>query len=309
MISTKETHMSTRIGPSVLALLMLLPLAVPAQPSDTLPPLVSAEWLKKHSDDPDLVILHVAFSRRDYLREHIPGARFMWFSWLSPSTPEGSTEMAPVDDARRVLEDLRLTDRSRVVVYFTGSNLTTATRTIFAFRHSGLDGHVSLLDGGLEAWKRSGGPTTRETPSVSASTLTLTVRPDLIASADDVLHAIGDPSVTIIDARSKNFYEGTGGGTRPGHVKGAISLPYSSLVDSVNAFKSINELEHLFQEAGVRPGSTIVAYCHVGQQATVVLHAAWMLGFPVRLYDGSFEEWAALDEARYPVETASSAKP
>ncbi len=268
-----------------------------------MPPTVSALWLIDRHSEPDLVILHVAFNRRDYLREHIPDARFIWFSWLSPSTPDGSTEMAPPEEARRVLQDLGLSNDSRVVVYFTGGTVSTTTRTILSLDYFGFDGRVALLDGGIEAWKRAGGAVTTEVPQVLRTSLTLSTLGQFVTTADEVRASLGDPSVTIIDARSANFYEGSGGGTRPGHIKGAISLPYTSVVDSLNQYKPVAALERIFRDAGVKKGSTVVAYCHVGQQATVILHAARMLGFPVRLYDGSYEEWSSLDPELYPVES------
>lgn len=285
-----------------VTLLLLLSTVLPAQPPEGLPPLVTASWLQAQMEDPDLVILHVAFNRRDYAREHIPGARFIWFSWLSPSTPDGSTELAPTADAQRVLEELGITDRSKIVVYFTGNTLATTTRTIFSLLYYGFEGRVALLDGGIGSWKRAGGSVTKDAPVVQKTSMPLSPRPALVADAEYVRRHLADPTVTIIDARAKNFYEGSGGGPRPGHVKGAISLPFSSITDSLGEFKDRKQIESIFAEAGVRKGSTVVAYCHVGQQATVVLLAARMLGFPVRLYDGSFEEWSSLDDDRYPVE-------
>ena len=47
----------------------------------------------------------------------------------------------------------------------------------------------------------------------------------------------------------------------------------------------------------VKPGDTVVAYCHVGQQASATLFAARSLGLKALLYDGSFEEWSRLDGA------------
>jgi thiosulfate/3-mercaptopyruvate sulfurtransferase len=43
--------------------------------------------------------------------------------------------------------------------------------------------------------------------------------------------------------------------------------------------------------AGVKPGDTVVGYCHIGQQATAMLFAARTLGYNVLLYDGSFTNW------------------
>lgn len=281
-----------------------------AQPANPMPAVVSPEWLKQHQGEPDLVVLHVAFNRREYVREHIPGARFIWFSWLSPSTPDGSTEMASASYAEQVLEGLGLTSSSRVVVYFTGNTISTTTRTIYSLMFFGFEGRVALLDGGLEGWKRSGGSVTSDMPSVASSDVSVTTQPELMADAEFIRQHLTDPSVTIVDARAKNFYEGSGSGMRPGHIKGAVNIPFSSIADTLNRIKTSEELEKIFRDAGVKKGNTIVAYCHVGQQATVVLTAARILGHPVRLYDGSFEEWPNLDESLYPVEqTPASDKP
>ena len=76
-------------------------------------------------------------------------------------------------------------------------------------------------------------------------------------------------------------------------------MPFSDTVDQANRLKPAAELQKLFADAGVEPGDTVVAYCHIGQQATQVILAARTLGLKVLLYDGSFEEWSRKD---YPVE-------
>ena len=43
--------------------------------------------------------------------------------------------------------------------------------------------------------------------------------------------------------------------------------------------------------AGIRPGDTVVSYCHIGQQATVLFFAASRLGYKALLYDGSWDDW------------------
>jgi len=71
-------------------------------------------------------------------------------------------------------------------------------------------------------------------------------------------------------------------------------------------FKSATDLAALFHAAGVKTGDTVIGYCHIGQQATAMLFAARAIGIPVRLYDGSFEDWA---RRNWPVETVATKAP
>jgi thiosulfate/3-mercaptopyruvate sulfurtransferase len=87
---------------------------------------------------------------------------------------------------------------------------------------------------------------------------------------------------------------------RTGHIAGAKSVPFTGIADDENVFRSQSDLAALFAKAGVKPGDTVVGYCHIGQQATGTLFAARLLGYPVKLYDGSFEDWSA--HADLPVE-------
>jgi thiosulfate/3-mercaptopyruvate sulfurtransferase len=74
-------------------------------------------------------------------------------------------------------------------------------------------------------------------------------------------------------------------------------LPYeNSFTDEKPyLFKSDAELEKLFRDAGMDPGRTTVVYCGSGIRASVNYLTASHLGFPVLLYDGSYQEWDRLD--------------
>jgi thiosulfate/3-mercaptopyruvate sulfurtransferase len=100
----------------------------------------------------------------------------------------------------------------------------------------------------------------------------------------------------LIDARAVSFYEGAQEGgnqtiRKKGHIPGARSLYYLSVLDSTGVFLKPEALRERFTAAGWKPGDSVIAYCHVGQQATMVVFAARTLGIDVKLYDGSFDDW------------------
>jgi len=179
---------------------------------------------------------------------------------------------------------------------------------LLAFTYYGFGDRVAFLDGGFEAWRSENRPVSKETPVVTRGSLQLTVHPEVLATAEMLKNNLTNPDVVIIDARNKNFYDGEGGGiSRQGHIKGAKSLPFSSVVDSLNKFKDMATLQKLFQDAGIKPGDKLISYCHVGQQATVVYLVARLLGYEAAVYDGSFEDWNTRDDD-YPVEKTTKPK-
>ena len=149
-------------------------------------------------------------------------------------------------------------------------------------------------------------PTLRSAPPVSARPL---VQPRARTAPRPMTPPPANAS-DILDGRTSNFYDGGSiGGQhgekhRRGHVKSAKNVPYDQISDDHDTIKSNAALQALFTKAGVKPGDTVIGYCHIGQQATAMLFAARLLGHPVLLYDGSFQDWSRHTE--YPVETAGS---
>jgi thiosulfate/3-mercaptopyruvate sulfurtransferase len=270
-----------------------------AQPADG-SLLVSSGWLASHLRDPNLVLLHVG-DRAEYDAKHIAGARYVGLDQISVSDRSGTgltLELPPADKLQSALAGLGISNDSRIVVYYGNDRVSPTTRVIFTLDYAGLGDRVSLLDGGMPAWVRDGHEVTDVVPPARTGTLAVLKTKPLVASADFVRDRIGKSGVSIIDGRATSLYDGIqtgGGGARPhktGHITGAKSVPFSEITDAQLRVKSKSDLAALFSKAGVQPSDTIVAYCHIGQQATAVIFAARLLGHPVVLYDGSFEDWS-----------------
>jgi len=286
-----------------MVLFIAVPSASNAQEQKDL--IVTTDWLAANLNDPGLVILHVANTRREYLNGHIPGARFLWTGWFAQDNPELTFEVVPVSKLVSAIEDLGITNNSKIILCFSRSSVTMATRMFVTLDYAGLGTQTAFLDGGFELWKAENRRVSKEVPDVKRSTFAPVIKNSAVVTVETVRSAIGNPNTAIIDARSERFYQGQPGGfSRGGHVPGAVNIPFSSIVDSTNKFLSYAELKMLFEKAGVIKGKRIITYCHIGQQATLVYFASRYLGHEASLYDGSFEDWSSREEL--PVETPPS---
>ena len=260
---------------------------------------VDAKWLAAHVKDPGIVLLHVG-DADEYAAGHIPGARHVTLDDVSVSehTKTGlMLEMPATEDLRARLQKLGISDDSTIVVYYGKDWVSPSTRVVFTLQYAGLADQTKLLDGGMGAWVRAGGTLSKDAPSAQSGKLSpLHVQPIVVDAAFVHSHA-GAKGFAVVDARNTEFYDGSQNNQhmnekqRAGHIHGALSLPFVDPYDDLS-LKRPAALQALFTKAGVKPHDTVIAYCHIGMQATALLFAAQSLGHPVLLYDGSFQDWS-----------------
>jgi thiosulfate/3-mercaptopyruvate sulfurtransferase len=291
---------------AAIAALLLLPAAASAQVAngssrDKL--VVSTAWLAEHLTDRDLVVLQVG-RKATYDTGHVPGARLVDFDGGALHGGHGmdgglTLEMPAAEDLRTQLAALGIANDSRIVVVAADNYWSPSTRVMLTLDYAGLD-NVSWLDGGLGGWTAAGRSLSAAAPPAKTGTLApLKIRPVVVDAAFVQSH-VKTPGFVVVDARNTPFYDGTrAGGTPPtaGHIPGAVSAPFDQFARGDDAkgetwLKPAAEIEALFASAGVKPGDTVVAYCHIGQQATATLFAARSVGHNVLLYDGSFQDWS-----------------
>ena len=267
-----------------------------AQPTAQAEPWVSTAWLESHLHDPNLILLQVG-EESQYKSAHIPGARFVRLADVAATSGVLSLEMPTASELRQRLQGLGISDGSRVVVYFGNDQVSVATRILFTLQSARLGAHADLLDGGMPKWHREGRALTDQPTAITRpGTLTpFNLQPTIVDVAFVRAHA-RQPGYVLIDARAAMYYDGleesgADGHPRRGHIPGAHNLPFTGITNDDLTLKNPAELLALFRNAGVMPGDRVIAYCHIGQQATAVLFAARAVGIDAVLYDGSFEDW------------------
>lgn len=257
------------------------------------PIIVSPQWLQEHRQDPNLVILYTGFVvKADFDREHIEGSRFLWPEWLAYNTPDANMNAPDTKQATRVLQDLGINRDSRIVICHRGADVTIAARMFLSLEYFGLKGKVHFLNGGLEAWKKAGYPVTNKPSIFKKGNYVATVDPVLVKK-EYVVQALQTGSSEVVDARLKRWYDGDiTGNPRDGHITGAKNIPFPDMVDSTNRIKPIDSLQNRFVPVVPNRQKEIVLYCFIGQTACVDYLAARALGYPVKVYDGSLQEWS-----------------
>ncbi len=259
--------------------------------------LVSPQWLNEHKQDPKLVVLQVSYLQFDYDREHIPGSRYLWTGWLAPDSPTGAYNMPDAKTATDVLQRLGINSDSYIVVSHMRNEVSPAARMFLTLENLGLKGKVSFLNGGLEAWKKEGYAVTKEIPVVKKGNIT--VKPgDILVDKDYVLKTMNSGKGVIVDARMKRYYDGEPvGNPRDGHIKGALNIPYPDMINQTTyLFKPVDSLSYYFTPVVPDKNKEIVTYCFIGQTASVIYMTGRILGYDVKLYDGSLQEWSRIEE-------------
>lgn len=259
--------------------------------------LITTARLSEMMKDPAVAVLMVAQSQRDYDKAHIPGSRFLWPGWLSASNPDLSTQILPIDQIEPVLQTAGVSNASTIVLVSSGGNNAATARVYAVLDYLGMGERTFVLDGGIDVWQSEGRPVTKDRPVVPRGSFRAKIRTDAVADIDFVNGHAGKPGFAIVDARGASAYNARPAvGTRGGHIPGARNISSTVVIDSTSRYVAGDSLRSLFTKAGVRPGDEVISYCQVGYSASVIYLVAKELGYKVRLYDGSFEDWNSRDD-------------
>lgn len=274
-------------------------------------PVVSVEWLRDNIYKPEIMILdgswYMPASNRngfqEYLEECLPKAQFFDFDKKIKALTTTLPHMLPsVDNFCQEVKKLGIKTGQALIVY-DGAGLFSAARVWWMFKVMGYD-NVAILDGGLPAWKRAAYPVEKGSDQrslSSADTFVATLKADWLADWQYVFTHLYSPKCQILDARSKGRFLGLEPepreGLPSGHMPRAKNLPFTELLDDEGYLLPKETLARIFSLL-LTPEKELVVSCGSGVTSAILALVAFWLGYPkIRLYDGSWTEWAEKKES------------
>ncbi|MCW2532655.1 MAG: putative thiosulfate sulfurtransferase sseB [Blastococcus sp.] len=242
--------------------------------------------------------------REKYLAGHLPGAVFVDLETELADPPSAASGRHPLPSLQRLQSAARrwgIRDGDAVVAYDATGGLAAA-RGWWLLRWGGLP-DVRLLDGGLDAWRRAGGPVEPGDVVPEPGDVMLTGGGMPVLTIDEAASLPASGGV-LLDARAGERYRGEVEPIDPraGHVPGATSAPTTENLAADGTFRPPGELAERFDTLGVRPGGDVAVYCGSGVTAAHEVAALAAAGIEAALWPGSWSQWSA-DPAR-PVATA-----
>ncbi|MEC4576351.1 sulfurtransferase [Streptomyces virginiae] len=264
----------------------------PATPA----PLVGADWLAARLGAPGLVVLDASVGAHRAAGHRIAAARpFDLDGALSDHAAPVPHTMPGPAGFTEALRSLGVDDTDTVVVYDCAGVYSSA-RAWWMLRAMGFD-RAAVLDGGLPAWTAAGLPVEATAPEYAGprGTFTARPRPGLFVDAETVAAALSDPAAAVLDARTRERFEGTAPEPRPGlrggHMPGAVSLPFGELQGPDGLMRPPGELRAAF-EAAAGGRERLRFSCGSGVTACVLALGAELAGYrDLAVYDGSWSEW------------------
>ncbi len=262
--------------------------------------LVTTQWAEENLDTPGVVFAEVDEDTTAYDGGHIRGA--VKFDWRKDLQDGVRRDFVSKEGFEKLLSEKGISNDDRVILYGGNNNWFAA----YAYWYFKLYGHenVQLLDGGRKKWELDGrelnsDDVKRDTTDYQAKDQDLSLR----AFRDEVVQSIG--AKNFVDVRSPDEFSGKllapahlpqEQSQVPGHIPGALNVPWAKVANEDGTFKSEGEIDELYKEQGIDAGKGTIAYCRIGERSSIAWFALHeLLGHQdVKNYDGSWTEYGSL---------------
>lgn len=260
-----------------------------------------------------LVVIDTRGGYKDYFRSHLPRAHHLNFDTLRGTDLGVPVQYLPDDLTRPLLVRAGVHREKTHIVYATGASLPndeilSASMVAYVLEKFGVE-KILLVDGGLAQWTKANLPVTQAYHGNPPGLLPDAGNSAIGIAIDELMEIKDREGVVLVDARPANEYAGEDDiWLRKGHIPGAISFHWARLMEKENTheFLPFDRVKNELEKAGLTPDKEIIVYCGTSREGSLLrFYLRHVAGCPkVRLYEGSWKEYAALQQ--YPAETGNT---
>ncbi|MBQ4801350.1 sulfurtransferase [Aquimarina sp. MMG015] len=269
-------------------------------------PIVSVDWVFKHLDHPDLIILDASIKKvtssvASDQELQIPKARFFDIKKSFSDQDSNLPNMFPSSDFfEKNCRKLGINTNSKIVVYDT-LGIYSSPRAWWMFTSLGHK-NVAVLNGGLPEWIKSELPTENKGSATKfpLGNFKINDHSKYTVDAKNILFEMNSTKSVILDARSFGRFKAIDPEPRNdlkgGHIPNSLSLPYTKVLQHGKMLPT-KELIRLLDDFEIE-NKKLIFSCGSGITACVILLAAHLAGYTdLWIYDGSWSEWGQLKDA------------
>jgi len=209
--------------------------------------------------------------------------------------------MVEIKDWEEILSKMGIKNEDKIIIY-DNSDVISSCRCWFNFIYFGHDPKlVHVLNGGLKKWIKENKKTTNDISNIQISKYKSFEKKELIKNKKLIDQNIDEQKFKVIDARSKERFEGKipepRKGLRSGSIKNSFCIPFDYCLNEDKTFKSNEDLKIIFKTCLDNINEkNIVFSCGSGVTACVLALAYSLINdkYHPSIYDGSWAEYGII---------------
>jgi thiosulfate/3-mercaptopyruvate sulfurtransferase len=265
--------------------------------------LVDTNWLENNINKVKIIDCswHMPQTKRngfdEYNKEHISNAIFFDLDKNSKLDTDLPHMLTDVKSWEKIISNMGIKNNNEIVIY-DNSDVISSCRCWFNLVYFGHDPKlVHILDGGLKKWKIENKPTDNNLISVKISDYKALEKKELVKNKKEIDQNINSNEFNVIDARSRERFEGKvvepRKGLRSGSIKDSFCLPFTELINDDHTFISHNKILEKFKSIDFDTKKNAVFSCGSGVTASVLALAYSIINdkYIPTIYDGSWSEY------------------
>ena len=265
--------------------------------------LVSSDWLEKNINNVKIIDCswHMPQAQRngceEYKKDHIPNAIFFDLDKNSKIDTDLPHMLTDINSWELIMNSMGISNEDEIVIY-DNSDVISSCRCWYNLIYFGHDPKlVHVLDGGLKKWKIENKITNNEIIPTTVSNYKAIENNKLVKNKQEIDKNITLNEFIVVDARSRERFEGKvpepRKGLRSGSIKNSFCLPFSELINDDHTFVSKDKIQAQFGLFKLDLNKNTVFTCGSGVTASVLALAYSLINdkYMPTIYDGSWSEY------------------